>query len=139
MDRVVRFAYFTVCWACVLQCNRIYNQPSAFNIWNSVLTFVFVAAVLAYPIVFFIFMSKVKDTISQSTFTHIYSDLRVSSGRLFYILVKYYKLAAIACFIGFLYAQNSVIALVFLIALNLADAIILIHFNPLAMYQPELL
>lgn len=77
IDKIVRFAYFTVVWACVLQCTHLYNQPSSFNVWNSILTIVFFVAVFVYPMVIFIYLKRKSSIITESTFNRLYEDMRV--------------------------------------------------------------
>jgi hypothetical protein len=139
VDKIVRFAYFTVAWACVLQFTHLSNEPKSFNIWNSILVFVFFAAVLIYPAVMFYILRKISLTLSSNTFNKNYEELRVDSEKLYYYLIRYYKLIAIACAIGFLHAASPVIPLIILIVLNLADTLLLIFLKPLGMIQPEII
>lgn len=136
LDKIIRFAYFSIIWACVLQCTHLSNEPNSFNVWNTILTIVFFVAVLVYPVVIFLLLRRASSTLSAGTFNKSYEELRVSSESLYYYLVRYYKLVAIACIIGFLHAANPVIPLIVLIVLNLADALLLIFVKPLGMVQP---
>lgn len=87
----------------------------------------------------FIYLRKQANSVSAGTFNKIYEDMRVNSEKLFYYLVRYYKLMAIACIIGFLYAASPVIPLIVLMVLNLGDLLLLILTDPLGMVQPELI
>lgn len=139
IDKVVRFAYFTVVWACVLQCTHLANQPHGFNIWNTILTILLFVLAAAYPTAIFFYIRYSSTTMSLATFNKRYEEIRINPDKLYYFLVRYYKLAAIACVIGFLYASSPVIPLIILIVLNLADAVLLIFADPLGMVQPELI
>ena len=79
LDKIVRFAYFSIIWACVLQCTHLSNEPKSFNVWNSILTIVFFVAVLVYPAVIFLLLRRASSTLSAGTFNKSYEELRVSS------------------------------------------------------------
>jgi hypothetical protein len=136
VDKMVRFTYFSIVWACVLQFTHFSNEPRSFNIWNSTLTILFFLGVLAYPVIMFLVLRKRAFSVSVGTFHKKYEEVRVDPEKLYYFLIRYYKLVFIACIIGFLYAASPVIPLIILIALNLADAIMLIFLDPLGMVQP---
>jgi hypothetical protein len=64
--------------------------------------------------------------------------MRVSGEKLFYFIFRYYKLIAIACFIGFLHASNALIPLILLLIVNFTDVLLLLITKPLGMKQGEL-
>lgn len=72
LDKIVRFGYFTIIWACVLQCTHLSNEPKSFNIWNSVLTIFLFVAVFVYPIVMFFLLRRAANTMSSNTFDKTY-------------------------------------------------------------------
>jgi hypothetical protein len=139
VDKMVRFAYFTICWACFLQFLFFDNQPDSFHIWNSILTVVMFAAVVLYPIVLFVILRKHSNSLSVATFGLSFEELRISHERLYYFLVRYYKLLLIALIVAVTYSSSPAIPLVLLIILNIVDAILLIALKPLGMSQPELI
>lgn len=130
---MVRFIYFTVCWACVLQFMSFNNSPYTFHAWNSVITIVFAISVIVYPIAAFILLYKRANLLTNATFLKVYDDLRVDQSRLFYFLFRYYKLLFIACIIGCLYAKSQYIAPCLLMVVNVVDAVLLLVYNPLNM------
>jgi hypothetical protein len=85
------------------------------------------------------FFWKRADTISAGTFHKRYEEVRIDPERLYYFLMRYYKLVTIACVIGFLHAASPIIPLIILIVLNLGDGVLLIFLKPLGMVQPELI
>lgn len=87
----------------------------------------------------FYYFRKRSTDISNGTFHKRYEEVRIDPEHLSYFLVRYYKLVAIACVIGFLYAASPIIPLIVLIALNLGDGVLLIFLKPLGMVQAELI
>lgn len=72
VDKAVRFTYFPIAWACVLQCTHFANDPSSFHSWNSALTIIFFIAVFVYPAVMFFLLRRIAGTMSQGTFNKLY-------------------------------------------------------------------
>lgn len=79
VDKIVRFTYFSIIWACVLQCTHLSNQPSSFNIWNSILTILFFVGAFVYPAVMYLLLRRSAQTLSVKTFNSLYEELRVTS------------------------------------------------------------
>jgi hypothetical protein len=72
LDKFIRFAYFTVVWACTLQFIEFTNTPKPFNIWNSVLCIVMFVLFVLYPILGFVFLWKMSGAVSDGTFKKNY-------------------------------------------------------------------
>ena len=72
IDKFVRFAFFTVIWACTLQFTVFSNSPREFNIWNSVLCIVMFVIFVLYPIGGFFWLRKMSGEMSDSTFRKKY-------------------------------------------------------------------
>ena len=138
IEKVIRFAYFTVVWACTLQFTWFMNEPQPFHIWNSILLIVLFILAVIYPFIAFIYLHRRFDSISRKTFIPLYFGLRIEGGKKFlYFIFKYYKLLIIALLIGLLYNANPLAVLIPLLSLNLADGIILIIAKPFYLEYPE--
>lgn len=135
IDKFVRFAYFTVIWACVLQFNVFENTPKEFNIWNSVLCVIMFVLFVLYPIGGFLWLRKMSGEMSDSTFRKKYDDVRIHSNRLFYFVWRYFKLLLIALLIGFLSTSSPVGILIPLIIMHVFDGLIIIFLKPFGMEQ----
>jgi hypothetical protein len=72
IDKIVRFAYFAVVWACVLQFTHLKNEPQSFFAWNTTLTIVMAVSAVAYPFVFFWYLRSTASTLSDNTFNKNY-------------------------------------------------------------------
>lgn len=68
----MRFAYFTIAWACFLQFISFSNEPQGFHIWNSILTIFMFVALLAYPVVMFLILRSNANSLSDATFYNAY-------------------------------------------------------------------
>ena len=133
LDKFMRFAYFTVVWACTLQFVEFHNFPKPFNIWNSVVCiFMFVVFVL-YPIAGFVFLWRTSSAMSDGTFRKNYEDVRVRPGALFHFIWRYYRLLLIALLIGLIYSGNPLAILIPLIIMHIADGVIILVFKPFGM------
>lgn len=130
LDKIVRFTYFTVVWACVLQFTWFENEPQAFHIWNStILIVLFILAVL-YPILGFLYLYRKYSSILRQTFNPLYFDIRIRGGKIFfYFIFKYYKLLLIALLIGLAY-KEPLASLIPLIVVNIVDGLILLFLKP---------
>ena len=137
VDRVVRFIYFTVAWACVLQFTHLSNAPSSFSIGNSILTIVFFILVVGYPVLMFVLLYRASGIMSHETWLKRYEEMRIDPNRLFYFMVRYYKLLLVAILVGFLWDASPVVPLVLLMVLHGANAALLIILQPLGMKQSE--
>jgi len=60
----MRFVYFTIVWACILQFIIFENIPSSFHIWNSVLLILLFVFAVLYPVGVFIYLKRVSNSIS---------------------------------------------------------------------------
>jgi len=68
VDKMVRFAYFTIVWACILQFLSFTNSPSSFCTWNSALTVIMFAFAIVYPLVMYYLLRSNADSLTNSTF-----------------------------------------------------------------------
>ena len=68
IERFMRFIYFTVIWACILQFIWFENLPLPFFQWNAALCIIFFIVFIVYPIVSFIYLYKKADITSGDTF-----------------------------------------------------------------------
>jgi hypothetical protein len=73
MDKVVRFCYFTICWACILQLTNFSNSPISFHTWNSIITILFSLFVLTYPALMYFILRRRSNTVSDTTFDKVYA------------------------------------------------------------------
>ena len=87
----------------------------------------------------FIILKRQADGLSDPTFNAAFEELRVDKEKLWYYLVRYYKLLLIAAVIAFTYSTTPAAPLILLIVIHLADAIILIIAKPLGMVQPDVI
>ena len=139
VDKVARFVYFTVCWACVLQLRFFYKEPTGYHAWTIALLIVLTLGVIIYPIVMFVLLRRIKDSTSVATFDSTYEELRISRDRLWYYLFRYYKLLLIAFFVAFLFAAPGFYTAIILAALHLVDFLIIMIGKPFEMKQDPLL
>ena len=139
VDKVGRFVYFTVCWACMLQLRFFYKEPTGYHVWTSVLLIVLTLGVIIYPIVMFVWLKRIKDSTSVATFDSTYEELRICRDKLWYYVFRYYKLLVIAFFVTFLFDALGFIAPLILLALHLLDLLIILVGKPFEMKQDPLL
>jgi hypothetical protein len=139
LDKFVRFAYFTVVWACALQFIELTNQPREFSIWNSVLCIVMFVLFVGYPIAGFIYLKWRSGYQSEGTFQKNFEDVRVDRGRLWHFIWRYYRLLVIALLIALVYKGNPLAILIPLIIVHIVDGLIIVGFKPFGLYQePQL-
>jgi hypothetical protein len=131
----MRFAYFTVVWACTLQFVEFHNSPKSFNIWNSVVCIVMFVLFVLYPVVGFVFLWRTGGTMSENTFRKNFEDVRIAPDRLLHFVWRYYRLLLIALLIGLLYHGNPLVILIPLILVHIADGVIIILLKPFGMEQ----
>lgn len=136
---MVRFAYFTICWACLLQFIEFSNSPNGFHIWNSILCVIMFAAVVVYPIVMWLILRNNADNLSDATFNNAFEEIRIDKEQLLYYPIRYYKLLLIAIIIVACYKTSPVVPLIILIFIHAIDAVLLIALKPLGMVQQELI
>ena len=74
---------------------------------------------------------------SHQTWLKRYKDIRIDPERLFYYMVRYYKLLLIAILVGFLWNSSPIIVLVLLIIIHCANAALLILLKPQVMEQSQ--
>jgi hypothetical protein len=68
VDKIVRFAYFTIVWACILQLISFQNSPSTFHTWNSALTIIMFVFAIVYPVVMFYLLYRNANSLTDTTF-----------------------------------------------------------------------
>lgn len=139
VDKVARFVYFTVCWACVLQLRFFYKEPSGYDGWTIALLIVLSLGVIIYPLVMFVLLRRIRDSTSVATYDSTYEELRISRDTLWYYLFRYYKLLLIAFFVAFLFAAPGYLTPIILAGLHLMDLIIIVGWKPFEMKPDPLL
>lgn len=68
IDKIVRFAYFTIVWACILQFLSFKNSPTGFYNWNSALTIIMFIFVVVYPLIMYYLLYKNANSLTDNTF-----------------------------------------------------------------------
>lgn len=68
VDKIVRFAYFTIVWACILQFISFQNSPTTFRNWNSALTIIMFIFVVVYPLIMYYLLYKNANSLTDTTF-----------------------------------------------------------------------
>lgn len=96
-------------------------------------------ALLIYPIVMFLILRSNANSLSDATFYNAYEEIRIDKDKLYYYLIRYYKLVLIALVIAVSYKSSPAIPLVILIVIHIADLGLLIGLKPLGMVQPEVI
>ena len=130
IEKGVRFCWFTVIWASILQFTWFENLPFSFFQWNSAVCIILFVLFVLYPFLAFVYLWKKSNTMSVSTFTNLYWSIRIRSKRLWYLPFKYIKLLIIALLIGLLYKANPLAILIPLMLIHLADALIIFLMKP---------
>lgn len=136
VDKIVRFAYFTIIWACVLQFISFSNSPTSFHNWNSALTIIMFVFVVGYPSLMFYLLRENADSLTNNTFGLAFEEMRIDKESLYYYPIRYYKLFIIAIVVASTYNSSPAIPLIILIILNGVDAGLLLKLKPLGMMQP---
>lgn len=132
IDKVVRFAYFTIVWACALQFTWFENLPQSFHIWNTIILIVFFIFVVLYPIIAFVYLRRRENSLTVSTYKNLYEGIRIESddNKLIYYLVQYFKWLVIGLLIGLLHNVNPLATLIPLAFIFLFDGLAVLFWKP---------